>query len=655
MDTARIGRLREHILQDSNTACFIERETILDRIAHETEKLPIPLKYIHTLESLLEGLSVPIDEDDFFAGRMLEALPPRADMPIREFSQGHITLPMAKIVNIGLEGILQEIEANAAARGDEESRHFAACTARAVKAVSAYSRRYGDAARAAGKYQLAEACLRVPAGPAYDLFSALQSIWMTHFIFSAVIGSRDFAPGRIDTVLEPFCVGEREEMLELFAHFLLKFNEITGTATYDYKVKPIPCRATKQYITLGPEFGTAAELMIEAASLLQLPQPTFNFRLDKDFSLAGKAAHLLESQCNFFNYGLICSKLIRSGFDRQTAADHSFTGCNRVDLPGKLYNKMYLIDVFHNPALWFREALFKSACADEILPNLYMIAREYMLRDIRENRINANSDEMCFHLESIGIDSCVAKCRDLQRGGSDDIPWIHFMFSGIATMADSLTAMRELEKEVPYQEILQILEDDFAGHEDLRQRLRNTFPKFGNGDERADRAAAETGNILLDAFESAAAETGILPMASFYSLTRHQEFGSMLGATPDGRKAGETISENQSPVYGMDFDGPTALLKSVSALPLERTVSGGLNLKFAARPAPETLAGILQTYFAMNGQHLGFTFINRATLEDAVKTPDKYRNLCVRITGYSEYFRNLSTAAQQEVIARTEY
>ena len=114
-------------------------------------------------------------------------------------------------------------------------------------------------------------------------------------------------------------------------------------------------------------------------------------------------------------------------------------------------------------------------------------------------------------------------------------------------------------------------------------------------------------------------------------------------------------SENQSPTHGMDKTGPTAVLKSVSRLPLDRCASGGLNLKFAARPSAKVLEGLIKSYMQMGGQHLGFTIVDRATLEDARSNPAAYRNLLVRITGYSEFFTTLSPAVQQEVINRTEY
>ena len=144
-------------------------------------------------------------------------------------------------------------------------------------------------------------------------------------------------------------------------------------------------------------------------------------------------------------------------------------------------------------------------------------------------------------------------------------------------------------------------------------------------------------------------------MPSFYSLTQHAGFGSVIGATPDGRKAGSTVSENQSPTHGADRSGPTALLASVARLPLRRCICGGLNLKFGCRPTAERFAATIRGFFELGGLHIGFTVASRRTLEEARRHPEEYRTLLVRKTGFSEFFIALSPAEQQELIDRTEY
>ena len=658
MDIERLERLKLLIFKSDDNACFIERENILADNRERVAALPYPQRYAAEFELLMKHLSTPIEPDDVFAGRMVEGIrsaEPLPPLPGALGSEGHITLPIEKILSVGLVGIAAEVDENADKLNTAEARYYQDQTRCCIEAIRAFCDRYAEAAENAGKAELARACRTVPYLPAYDLFSALQSIWMIQFIFSTVVGARDFAPGRLDRILERYCTGKREEMVELFAHFCLKFNEITGLCTSNYKLKPIPCVSSKQYITLGPEMNSVAEMFVEAAALVQLPQPTLNFRLRDDFELAGKAAHLISGQANFFNDRLINNKLLNSGFPPQVAENFSFTACNRVDLPGILHNKMYHIDIFDNTAAWFREALLAAGSEEDILPELRRIAYEKISTDIRNNRQKRVAPEMCFHLESIGIQSCVQKCLDIKRGGAEQYPWMHRMFSGIATMGDSLVAVRYLRKKFSYREILQMLENDFAGQELLRQEIRTAYPKYGNGNVEADRAAADICNILIDVFEQAAKEAGFIPMPSFYSLYNQHDYGRKLGATPDGRKAGEMVSENQSPSPDMDREGPTRLLQSVAALPLDRCICGGFNLKFSAKPSAKTYEALLQSFFCMGGLHIGFTAIDRETLEDAQVRPENHRSLYVRVTGFSEYFTSLSPEQQQEIIKRTEY
>lgn len=657
MDTAAINRLRRKILDGDNLACFIERETLLRDHAHATLALPPEERYLFEFTLLMDHLSTPVDPDDVFAARMLEGRWPHPEGFSRAglTSEGHITLPMAKILSIGLAGIADEITCHAKRIDTDEARYFERQALGCVDAIRRFGERYAVAAMAAGKPEMAAALRQVPYRPAYDFYSALQSIWMMQFIMSTVCGARDFAPGQIDQYLLAFELPPEDEARAMLAMFLLKFNEITGTATDNYQVKPTPCTSSKQYLVLGPKFDDLSRLIVEAAAMVDLPQPILNFRLRDDFTLAGEAARRIGPQANFFNDNIIYGKLLDRGILAADAADYGFTACNRVDLPGRLYNIMSRIDIFDNSLAWFRQALFAAKSPAEILPQLHQIACDAMLKDTRERRTDIYSDTWCFRLESIFFESCIQSGRDIYRQGAENYRWQHRMFSGIANMADSLIAVDLLRERYSYSQILEILAADYAGYENLQREIVNAFPKFGNGDARVDRYAAAAADVLIDAFEEVGRREGFIAMPSFYSLFCHVAQGSVIGATPDGRRSGETVSENQSPTYGADRQGPTALLNSVAALPLKRTICGGLNLKFGCRPTSEQLAALLQSYFESGGIHLGVTVADRHILEEARKHPEKYRTLLVRKTGFSEFFVALSPLEQQQMIDRTEH
>jgi formate C-acetyltransferase len=228
-------------------------------------------------------------------------------------------------------------------------------------------------------------------------------------------------------------------------------------------------------------------------------------------------------------------------------------------------------------------------------------------------------------------------------------------FGGIATTADSLAALNTIvfvQKRHSLASFLTIVGANFGGHDALLQEIRG-LPRFGNDIAEVDVWARRAMVVLLDAME--AQRDGRIHYGGAYSLNHHTRFGADLPATPDGRLAGEPVSENQSPVAGTDVTGPTALLKSVATLPFDRAPAGGLNVRITPSASAEQLNALIDAFFGMGGLHLGITRTDRATLMDAQKHPGRYPSLCVRVAGFSEYFTRLSPALQGEIIERTDH
>lgn len=198
------------------------------------------------------------------------------------------------------------------------------------------------------------------------------------------------------------------------------------------------------------------------------------------------------------------------------------------------------------------------------------------------------------------------------------------------------------------------MESSFEGFEALHREI-SKLPKYGNDDLRPDSLAREIGQRLLDALDCIPTDPGVILYGSFYSLLGHQNLGKRLPATPDGRRAGQPLSENQSPAYGADEKGLTALLQSVAHLPFDRAASGTLNIRLSPRTPPEKIAALITSFFHQGGAILGLSFADRATLEDALKNPHLHQTLYVRMYGFSEFFTALPRNEQLEVIARTEY
>ena len=270
-------------------------------------------------------------------------------------------------------------------------------------------------------------------------------------------------------------------------------------------------------------------------------------------------------------------------------------------------------------------------------------------------RFSKDSQRKNFVLDSLLLSDSAVECRYACDGNAKyDV--LNLFCSGIATVGDSLMVLDKLiykEKRYTYGEFVQILKEDFSNHEELRNEILS-YTKFGN-DTDADRYATIAGNVFLDAVDALILKDNFYAIGGFYSLERDNVSCSDLGATPDGRKSGTPFSENQSPTYGADQNGITALLKSLSKLPFDRTATGGLNLTFSQKLKPEILQALIISYFQMGGFHVGIGVIDRDTLLDAMEYPEKYKSLTVRLYGFSEYFVSLPKWQQLAILNRTVY
>jgi pyruvate-formate lyase len=210
------------------------------------------------------------------------------------------------------------------------------------------------------------------------------------------------------------------------------------------------------------------------------------------------------------------------------------------------------------------------------------------------------------------------------------------------------------------RELLEALAADFRGHERVQQLLWNRTPKFGNDDDAADGVMVALFDAYYDAIEGRPNGKGGAYHINLLPTTVHVYFGSVIGATPDGRYAGMPLSEGISPVQGADRLGPTAVLRSAAKMDHVRTGGTLLNQKLtpsllAGDAGLDRLAHLVRGYFRLDGHHIQFNVVDAATLRAAQEHPERHRDLIVRVAGYSDYFCDLSRALQDEIIARTEH
>jgi formate C-acetyltransferase len=263
---------------------------------------------------------------------------------------------------------------------------------------------------------------------------------------------------------------------------------------------------------------------------------------------------------------------------------------------------------------------------------------------------------------SVVIDDCIAKGRDYYDGGPR-YNTSYIQCCGLGTTADSLVALKKHvfeDKTFTMDRVLNAVLRDFQGEEVLRQTIMNRTPFFGNDNEYADSVAVTVYNDLVNAIDGKPnIKEGGKYHLNMLSTTCHVYFGKVMGATPNGRLAGKSISDGTSPSHGADTHGPSAVIKSMTKF--DHVKSGGtlLNQRFLPGLLKKEedmvkLGQLIRSYFTLGGHHVQFNIVDTATLLAAQACPSDYRDLMVRMAGYSDYFNDMNADLQQEVIERTE-
>ena len=263
---------------------------------------------------------------------------------------------------------------------------------------------------------------------------------------------------------------------------------------------------------------------------------------------------------------------------------------------------------------------------------------------------------------SLMIEDCIANAKDYNAGGARyNTSYIQGV--GLGSITDSLSAINEnvfIKKRYSFSELLNAIEENFEDHEDLQYDLIYNSSKYGNDEDQVDKIAKTVFDMFLESVDGRPTPRGGFSRINMLPTTSHVYFGSVVGAMPDGRKSGEPLSEGISPFQGVDKYGPTAVIKSASKIDHLKTGGTLLNQKFAPSffkddSSIEKLGSLVRGYFKLMGHHIQFNVVDADTLRKAQKHPEKYRDLIVRVAGYSDYFNDLGEDLQNEIIRRTEH
>jgi pyruvate formate-lyase/glycerol dehydratase family glycyl radical enzyme len=623
---------------------------------------------------------------------------------------GHMLVNHQRVLEQGLLAVIEEARPRKQKAQDEAQRAFYEAAEIAGQAVVSWASRYADeAVRLAASatdprrdelLAIAEACRRVPAHRPRSFQEALQSVLFMHYATQIESWESAISIGRMDQLLYPAFQADtgagrlpRDRALELLACFYIKLSHSIPLFDADVSLAFSGLTNFANTVIGGMDAegkdttNELSYLMLEAMKRVRTPQPNFGVRLHRQTprefrdAVAQSVADGI-GNLQLFNDEVVIASLTNRGVPLPEARGYGIIGCVEQAVPGKsftssdaaLFNLPLCLELALNNG---RGRLFSDqlglptgeprgfTSVEDVISG-YRAQVEYLVDRMvegLEGLAQAHAEQRPVPLASSLTDDCLARGLDLTAGGA------RYNFTGVqgvgvATVGDSLAAIDWLvfdQKRVTMEQLLAALDADFEGQEELRQMLLNKAPKYGNDDDRADRFARLAAEIYCRAVEKHRSFRGGWYSPGLYSVTTHIAFGLMIGATPDGRHAGQPLSQGISPAHGRDRCGPTAAMKSAAKLD-HALVSNGLALiqmlslgASARQHATAVLGGLLEGYFTLGGQELQWNLVDRATLIAAQQDPAAYRGLVVRVAGYSALFTDLNRVVQDELIARTEH
>jgi formate C-acetyltransferase len=629
---------------------------------------------------------------------------------------GHTSLD-GKIYNKGMLDFKREISANMASldylndpEATDKAEQWKAMDI-SCDAVIVFAERHADLAekiaveetdpkRVAELRRIAEVCRWVPANAPRNLWEAIQMYWFVHLgTITELNGWDAMNPGHFDQHLAPFYTREiaegtltRDEAKELISCFWIKVNNHPAPPKVGITARESGTYNDFTNINIGGVKGDGTDgtseisyIMLEVIEELHILQPGNSVHIssktpDKFLHAAARVIRQGHGYPSVFNPDIYILEMLRQGKSLQDAREGGCSGCIEVGAFGK---EAYLLTGYLNVPKILEVTLnngtdpvtgkkagietgdpgnFKSF--DELynafIKQLHFIVDQKMRVSNYIDRMFAKYAPAPFL--SVVIEDCIARGKDYYDGGPR-YNTSYIQCCGLGTVTDSLVTLKKHvfeEKTISMERILNAVLKNFEGEEFLRQTIINRTPFFGNDDEYADSIAVRVYNDLVDTIDG---KPNIKPGGKYHlnmlSTTCHVYFGKVMGATPNGRLAGKSISDGTSPSHGADTHGPSAVIKSLTKL--DHVKSGGtlLNQRFLPSMLRKEedirkLGHLIRSYFTLGGHHIQFNIVDTATLYAAQACPEDYKDLLVRMAGYSDYFNDMNADLQQEVIERTE-
>ena len=547
--------------------------------------------------------------------------------------------------------------------------------------------------------KISDICTYVPSRAPRTFWEALQHYWFIHLGVITEYNTWDsFNPGRLDQHLYPFykkdiANGEmtREEAYELLQAFWVKFNNQPAPPKVGVTAEESNTYTDFCNINIGglKEDGSngvneMSYILLDVIEEMRILQPSSNVQISKKTpdKFLKRALEIVKTgfgQPSIFNTDAIIEELTRQGKSLIDAYNAGASGCVESGAFGKeayiltgYFNLVKILEItLHNgfdpltkkqigletgdPTTFETFDGFFEAYAKQV--------KHFVDIKIKGNqiieRIWAQNPAPFL---SILIEDCIKNGKDYNDGGAKyNTSYIQIV--GMGSITDCLTSLKYnvFDKNIiSIEDLIKSLDNNFDGNDIIHQKLIYKTPKYGNDNDYADLITAQVFEIVYNAINNRPNTKGGVHRINLLPTTVHIYFGQVTGATPDGRKAYTPLSEGISPVQGMDINGPTAVIKSAGKIDHLRTGGTLLNQKFAPhffsdQEKIDKLVHMIRVYFKMNGHHIQFNVVSADTLRAAQNNPEPYRNLIVRVAGYSDYFINLGSVLQDEIIRRTEH
>lgn len=548
--------------------------------------------------------------------------------------------------------------------------------------------------------KIAEVCRRVPAHAPRNFWEALQYYWFVHLGVIIEYNTWDsFNPGRLDQHLYPFYEKglrgkslTKERARELLQAFWIKFNNQPAPPKVGVTAQESGTYTDFALINTGgvkPDGSDAVNdlsfLILDVVEEMRILQPSSMVQIskknpDRFLKRALKIVKTGFGQPSVFNTDAIVQELVRMGKSVEDAREGGASGCVETGAFGKenynltgYFNLTKVLEITLDNGRDHRTGKRiglqtgnpeKFSTYEELFEAFKKQLRHFVEIKVKGNNIieRLYAEYLPSPFLSILIDDCIAKGKDYHDGGARyNTSYIQGV--GLGTMTDTLTSIKYNvfdKKQVNMRQMLRALKNNFQGYEPLRQRFLNKTPKYGNDDDYADEVMKSIFEAYFEAVDGRPNTKGGHYRINLLPTTVHVYFGNVVGATADGRLASEPLSEGVSPVQGADRHGPTAVFKSTAKMDHVRTGGTLLNQKFtphllADEDGIDKLSHLVRGYFKMDGHHVQFNVVSADTLREAQKHPEKYRDLIVRVAGYSDYFVDISVELQDEIIKRTEH